>query len=146
MFYGEYRHQLDEKGRFRIPAKLKSGLHKICADYVITKGRNGCLYIMPESEAENMIKQDAVHTDKFKLERYYREIYSSYTPSAEDNQGRMLLPQNLKSHAGISKNIVTIGTGDRIELWSEEKWDSYTTKNAEEWDDLLKDLESGENN
>ena len=40
-----------------------------------------------------------------------------------DKQGRILLPQNLREYAGLTKDIVVIGVGDRAEIWDKEKWE-----------------------
>ena len=41
-----------------------------------------------------------------------------------DKQGRILLPANLREFAGLDKDVVLVGVGSRIEIWSKEKWDN----------------------
>lgn len=43
-----------------------------------------------------------------------------------DKQGRILLPANLREFAGLDKDVVLVGVGSRIEIWSREKWESVT--------------------
>lgn len=133
MFFGEYRHQIDEKGRLRIPAKLKEQLGE---HPFITRGANNCLLVLAEEEASKLFENkfgnadivDSVNSKGLRL------MASSGFPAVEDNQGRILLPQNLLKHSGIKKNVVTIGAYNRVEIWSEENWEIYSNVDAEEFD------------
>ncbi len=124
MFFGEYFHQTDEKGRLRIPSKLKNMLSK---EYVITKGINNCLFVFDKVyfEQQFLAKLTAVPTFSVKGQKPIRTLLSSSFEVAEDGQGRFLLPIALKDFAKISKNVVFIGVGNRIEIWSEENWKVY---------------------
>ena len=42
-----------------------------------------------------------------------------------DDQGRFILPKNLKDYAKIDKNVVFAGVGKSIEIWAEEEWNKY---------------------
>ena len=70
-------------------------------------------------------------------------MYNSWE-AEEDKQGRILLPQNLIKHAGIVKNIVTIGAFDRVEIWSEERWNEYANLDSDGYDECLKKIASKE--
>lgn len=136
MFFGEYRHQIDEKGRVRIPSKLKDLLGD---NPFITKGSNNCLFVIPKEQATKMF------TDKFGgidftdpvNNKALRLLTASGTYAEEDKQGRILLPSSLLKHSKISKNIVTIGAFNRVEIWSEENWDEYSNVDSEEFDKCL---------
>ena len=70
-----------------------------------------------------------------------RMMLSSAFEVQEDSAGRFLLPQMLRDFAKISKNVVIIGVGTRVEIWSEETWNDYVSDSQEEFDknfDLLK--------
>ena len=139
MFFGEYKHTRDEKCRMRISAKLKRGLEK---DYVITKGTNGCLFVFNKSyfETEFLEKLSSVPTFNTSAQKPIRALLSSTYEVEEDSQGRFVLPNSLKDFANINKNIVLVGAGKRIEIWSEEKWNNYMGDN-QNFDDLVKDFE-----
>lgn len=125
MFFGTYRHLIDEKNRFRVPAKLKDSLGE---NWVITKGANGCLFGFSKQTMEQDIypKLNGISMFDAKAQKPLRILFSSAFETEEDKQGRVLLPQELKTYAGITKNIVTIGVGSRIEIWAEEAFDAYT--------------------
>lgn len=126
MLIGTYYHQLDQKNRFRVPSKLKASLGE---DAVITKGTSGSLYLLSRTELENNVfgKMNAQSMFDEEIQRSFRLLLSSSHELEVDAQGRALLPQSLKSYAGITKNIVIIGVGNRVEIWAEEAWEKYTT-------------------
>ncbi len=136
MFFGEYCHALDEKGRIRIPSKLKSGL----GEYVATKGVNNCIYIFNKSYFETEFLDSINKVSAYSLtgQNAVRAILSSTFEVEEDNQGRFIIPASLKEFAGITKNVVSVGVGKRIEIWDEQTWKDYNTKTS--FVDAIKEL------
>lgn len=137
MYFGEYRHQIDEKGRIRIPPKLKAQLGE---NPFITRGSNNCLIVLPKNEATRIFDEkfrsldvlDPVHSKSVRI------MASGGFEAEEDKAGRILLPQHLIRHAGLIKNIVTIGAYNRVEIWSEENWNAYSDIDSAEFDECLK--------
>lgn len=125
MFLGTYRHQIDQKNRMRVPAKFKNELG---ADFVVTKGTSGCLFLLPKSDNEMFKKLAALPVFDEAAQRSARAILSSAFIAEEDGQGRVLLPKELIAHASIVKNIVFVGVGQRVEVWAEEIWDKYNAE------------------
>lgn len=121
---GTYHHQLDEKSRFRIPAKFKE---KLGDTPFITKGTNGCLFVYSAEEAEKTFFKKFEDNDFTNEEesRVIRMLTANAMWAEEDKQGRILLSSELINHAEIKKNIVTIGVYNRVEIWSEENWQKY---------------------
>lgn len=136
MFFGEYSHALDEKGRIRIPSKLKSGL----TEYVATKGVNNCIYIFNKSYFETEFLESINRISAYSLtgQNAVRAILSSTFEIEEDNQGRFVIPVSLKEFAGISKNVVSVGVGNRIEIWDDKTWKEYNSKTS--FVDAIKEL------
>ena len=137
-------HQIDEKNRIRIPSKLKDALGD---SPVILKGTDGCLFVYSQEAMNGMFaskfaNNDFTQEDKTKA---LRLLTASSIYAEEDKQGRILLPPHLIQHAGIQKNIVTIGAFDRVEIWSEERWNAYANLDANEYDECLKKIASKEN-
>ena len=122
---GRSSHQLDDKGRIRIPAKFKDALGE---HPFITVGRNNCLYIYPQAEAERIMADRFGDVDGFdddpKLDKM-RKIFSRGEDLEEDKQGRITIPSYLLDHAKVKKNIISIGMRNRIELWAEDVWNEY---------------------
>ena len=123
-FSGTYEHQLDAKRRIRIPAKMKSKLDK---GYSIGVGTDHCLWIMPTETTQN-IQRNMAETDMSdpRARAAKRKMLERICFPEEDPQGRIVLPQNLIDYAGIDKDILFIGQGDYIEIWSAERYKEYS--------------------
>ena len=122
---GTYPHQLDDKNRIRIPAKLKAELKD---SYTLTKGVDGCIYVFAVSTFAAHIngKIDEVSIGDKAAQKPLRLLMASAYETAEDKQGRIILPAELIKHAGIKKNVVILGVGNRAEVWDEERWNAYS--------------------
>lgn len=122
---GRYNHQVDDKGRIRIPSKFKDALGD--RPY-ITVGQNHCLYIFSREEAERILGERFGKVDGFSKDPRLdtmRKIFSRGSFLEEDKQGRFTLPSWLTAYAGIKKNVVSVGMNNRVELWDEDKWNEY---------------------
>lgn len=136
MLIGTYRHQLDQKMRFRFPAKFKDQLGE---GFIVAKGTNGCLFCFSKEEFEKLYEKLAsVPMFDTEAQKPIRALLSSAFETEADNQGRILLPQELRNYASMEKNIVSIGVGNRVEIWAEEKFDEYNS--AENYDSASSEL------
>lgn len=128
-FCGEQRLSLDDKGRMRIPNKLRA---KLDDEYVIYAGTNDCLFVISQKAFQEKyydLIQDTLLSEEEKQEAF-RKLSSTVQVPEEDNQGRFILQSKLKSIANIKKKMVFLGVLDRIEIWSEEVYDSkYSSEN-----------------
>ena len=52
-------------------------------------------------------------------------FFASIFSAEEDAQGRVVLPATLKKMAGIQKDIITLGRGNRLEIWAAERYYEY---------------------
>ena len=122
MLFGEYFNQMDAKGRIRIPGKIKEGLGP---NPMITKGTNGCLFLFSQNELHTTLydKIAAVPLSDVSVANALRALFAGAQELEEDNQGRTMVPQNLRGFAKLSKDIVIIGVGNRAEIWSREAYD-----------------------
>ena len=139
MFWGEHRHQIDEKGRIRIPPDIKAELGD---NLLITISAEGCLCIDNYEKGLARLRELESRIDEFDPDDKYRRaltIASSMAYQVQpDKTGRFLLKKELIKYAGIKKNIVTVGGFNRAELWSEEKWDENFKVNSETYANLLR--------
>ena len=126
LFRGTYEHQLDDKNRLRIPAKFKKGLTGEDGEktYSFARGLNQCIYVFPDDVLEEMIEElsdERLGDSSAASLLFFSNIFSA----EEDAQGRVVLPSRLKAAAGIKKDVVTVGRGKRLEIWSAEKYNEY---------------------
>ena len=124
MFMGEYRHSLDSKNRLIIPSRFRDELGDT---FVITRYLDGCLTVYTEAQWETITSKLGSIPLTSKAGRQFSRIFLSKAVSCQpDGQGRVQLPQSLIKAAEIDRKCVVIGTGDHVEIWSEERWDAYS--------------------
>lgn len=123
MFYGEYQHTLDPKGRVIIPSKFREGLGE---NFIVTKGLDNCLFAYSKEEWANLeAKLRALpFTDK-DVRAFVRFFFAGACECEVDKQGRILIPQNLREYGSLDKDIFVIGVSSRVEIWDKSKWDLY---------------------
>ncbi len=123
MFMGEYQHTIDAKGRLIVPSKFREDLGE---HFIVTKGLDNCLFAYPQSEwkvFEEKLKQlPLTSTDARKFVRFF---FAGAVECDLDNQGRIILPPNLREYAVLKKDIVSIGVNNRVEIWNKENWKEY---------------------
>lgn len=107
----------------------------------MTRGLDGCLFGYPMSEWEHLQeKLKEVPMTKKDGRTFVRFFYSAATECEIDKQGRINIPQSLRSHAGLEKGCVIIGVSDRIEIWNEEKWRTYTDETESQYDTIAETM------
>ena len=119
-FRGEHYHGLDEKGRVIMPLKFRNALGN---SFVITRGVGPCLSVYRESDfdliEENLNKQPSLDPHVLRMKRL---LCAPSVDTDTDNQGRVALPANLRQWAGIDTEVVVVGMGEKIEIWSRSGW------------------------
>ena len=131
MLIGLYRHSIDAKKRMRMPSKFKTALG---ANFIITKGNKQNLFVFSNEQFSALYeKMIALPLFDEEAQMPVRRFLSSAFETEEDAQGRFLLPKELALFANITKNIVLVGVGNRVEIWAEEVWENES-KNSENAD------------
>lgn len=120
MFKGECKHTIDTKGRLIIPSKFREYLGD---EFVVTKGLDGCLFAYDNQEWEAFEqKLRALPLNKKDNRLFARHFLAGASDVEVDKQGRILVPPNLREFAGLVKDVVLVGMGNRIEIWDQERW------------------------
>ena len=137
MFRGEYTHTIDTKGRMIMPAKLRDSLGE---SFIITKGMDGCLMAYDTAEWEEFEKklQGLPLTNK-NARKLVRHFSGGAMDVDCDGQGRILVPNNLREYAGLTKDVVLVGMGNRVEIWSKARYEEDAT--YEDMDEVAAALE-----
>lgn len=121
MFVGEYRHNVDTKGRLAIPFRMRSALER---GAIVTRGVDTCLTVYTREEWDALAaKIAALPMSDPKARRFARFFLAGAAEVEFDKQGRILLPAHLREYAGITNATVVAGVYNRIELWSEAEWE-----------------------
>lgn len=123
MFMSEYNHTIDAKGRLIIPAKFRDDLGQ---EFVVTKGMDGCLFVYANDDwiaFEKTLRELPRLTVK-QTRTFSRHFMAGAAQVELDKQGRILVPPHLREFAALEKDVVLVGVGDRVEIWSKENWDA----------------------
>ena len=142
MFYGQYEHSLDAKDRVIIPSKFREIFKENYAEkFFITRGLDRCLFVFTEEEWKSQERKfkDMSFT-KEDARKFNRLYFSGACEALCDKQGRILIPDYLKSYAEIKQDVVIIGVSDRIEIWAKEKWDQFFKSNLGSFEALAEKL------
>ena len=124
MFIGEYRHTLDPKNRVSLPSKFRKDLGRAV---VITRGLDHCLYVYSKKAFELEAAKAAGHSRSTAAGRGLARLFLAGASESEvDGAGRVLIPDHLKSFASLHTKAVIAGVSDRVEIWDEAAWKTYT--------------------
>ncbi|HBK52482.1 division/cell wall cluster transcriptional repressor MraZ [Syntrophomonas wolfei] len=138
MFLGEYQHSLDEKGRITIPAKFRE---EIGYKFVATKGLDNCIFLYPQDEWQLIEKKlRSLPFTRADVRSFVRFFFSGAAELDLDRQGRSVLPLNLREYAGIDRDVIIIGVGTRVEIWSIEKWTDYNENAQSSYEEIAESL------
>ena len=137
MFMGEYDHTIDVKGRVIIPSKFREDLS---GEFVITAGLDGCLFVYPMVEWERFIDELKRLPGSKEVRQLQRYFMAGAAACDMDKQGRVLIPNKLREHGEIEKDVVLVGVINKIEIWSQERWNSFITENEDNFSDIADNL------
>ncbi len=146
MFRGATKITVDAKGRLAIPTRHRERLQARCeGQVVVTVDRQHCLLIYPLRDWEDIERRLVRLPSSNRKVREYRQMMVGYAADQElDAACRILLPRELREFAGIERQAVLVGQGNRFELWDDERWGAKTAKwlasNGEEDEDIPPEL------
>ncbi len=128
MLMGEFRHNLDSKGRVTVPSKFREDLGD---RFYVSKGLDGCIFVLSPAQWDRLVeKVSAIPMAQGKA--IQRHFFSGAAEVEPDKQGRILLPQSLRDHAGLTKDVTVIGAATRAEIWDTGRWEAYQAAQTDE--------------
>ena len=138
MFMGEYHHNIDEKGRLIMPSKFRDALGD---EFIVTRGMDSCLFVYTKESWNKLTNElNELSFTKKDVRAFQRFFLSGATMCEFDKQGRINITTPLASYASLSKECVIIGVNDRIEIWAEDKFNSFLDENIENISDIAERL------
>ncbi|MEI6648211.1 MAG: division/cell wall cluster transcriptional repressor MraZ [Actinomycetes bacterium] len=141
MFLGTHEPRLDEKGRIILPARFRD---ELAQGLVITKGQERCLYVFPATEfaaITDRLRQAPV-TEKSARD-YMRVMFAGAHDEVPDKQGRVTIPNQLRTYANLAKECVVIGANTRLEIWDQSAWNTYLTEQERTFSDVSTEVLPG---
>jgi MraZ protein len=138
MLLGEYKHNLDTKGRLAVPAKFRSDL---AGGAIITRGLDRSLFVFAMNEWEALVqKLMSLPLAQANSRAFVRLMLAGASDVRLDVQGRILIPDYLREYAGLKKQTVVAGLYNRIEIWDAETWKQYKSKTEAASDEIAEKL------
>jgi MraZ protein len=127
VFLGEHKHIVDSKGRVVMPSRFRPELD---GGLVVVKGQDRCLVVFPLEQFNQEVGRlnRLPRTDR-RTRNFARILYGGASDLPLDGQGRLPLPAALRSYAGLERDVVVLGVGDRVEIWDAETWHRIQTEN-----------------
>ena len=114
---GEYAHNLDAKGRLFIPARLREELGDV---FYVTLSMDRCLSAYNAQSWQDF--SDKVNAMPYVKQRKMRPLFAYAAKCELDAQGRILIPQNLREYANLTKNVTVVGCNNHAEFWDSAAW------------------------
>ncbi len=146
MFRGATKVTLDAKGRLAIPTRYRERIAASCnGQLVATVDKDYCLLIYPFPDWEEIEKKLVALPSLNKQARRLQRLMVGYATEIDiDGHGRILLPRELREFAGLGRQAILLGQGNKFELWDEDSWnkkrDAWLSDDDEA--DLPAELES----
>ncbi len=131
LFIGTHQNKLDAKGRVSIPAHFRTVLKKmshagesaaIATMFLRPSHQNPCIEGWTEFGFEALSAPVAEGYQLFSQEHedLVLALFGDACAIETDKEGRIMLPANLVAHAGLTENVVFIGTRNTFQIWEPE--------------------------
>ncbi len=146
---GTYECKADVKGRVMVPSPLKKQLLPVMTDGFVIKRAvfQPCLEMYPMNEW-NALMQKMSELNRFNRKNvdFIRRFTAGVKTVELDVAGRLLIPKDLQSFAGINKEIVISSAINIIEIWDKNKYEQAINDSANDFADLAEDVMGDESN
>jgi len=124
VFTGEYRHAVDGKGRIAVPARFRG---QLADGAVVARWIDSCLAIFPMNAWNELsAKVGSLPITDPNARLLQRQLFAGARETELDAQGRVLVPQGLRTYAGLETETLVLGSRDHAELWAPARWEAYS--------------------
>jgi len=144
MFIGRYSSRMGAKGRVAVPIKFRAGLGSRA---IISQGYKKALFLVAKPQWERLtepfVNQPLTASPMVRdIERF---LFGSAFEIEFDDQGRIVIPQELRQFAGLDGEAVFLGLGKRVEIWSRSNWERYSVAVASNIEGISAEVAKTEN-
>jgi MraZ protein len=130
-FHGTSTHTLDEKCRLIVPKRFMDEIPPKDTAFTLTASLDGCLLLMDKTSWEEAVQRFSADVFADAATRAVRRIFLGHAETVElDKSNRLLVNESLRGFAGLqpSGDVVVVGAGSSIELWSPQQWGGALTE------------------
>ncbi|MBX7125330.1 MAG: division/cell wall cluster transcriptional repressor MraZ [Cyclobacteriaceae bacterium] len=133
-FTSEYESKLDAKGRLVLPSRVKAQLPEGAGhELVIRRGFEQCLILYPMVEFKKVFSRISGLSEFNEEYRKLQRNFFSGTATVEmDGNGRFLIPKNMLTYAGLDKDVILVGMGNKVEVWNPAVYEKHLIKDPSE--------------
>ena len=122
-YLGSHLNQMDEKGRVTLPAAFRKNSDG--ASFVLIQVHPDALTLYPIETWEDVEKRMREHLRRAPQRRLeFLALTANAQEVTPDKQGRILIPERLRTSTGLEGEALLIGALDKIEIWSPDRFDS----------------------
>lgn len=140
---GTYECKIDAKGRLMVPSALKKQLLPLLKDGFVLKRSvfQPCIELYPMSEWNTLMgKVNKLNRFKKKNNDFIRRFTAGVKTVEVDGNGRLLVPKDLVSFAGLEKEIVLSSAINIVEIWDKAKYEKAIEDAADDFADLAEEV------
>ena len=145
---GTYECKADAKGRLMLPSQLKKQLNSVLDEGFVLKRAvfQPCLELYPMSEWNKLMdKVNKLNRFVKKNNDFIRRFTAGVKIVELDASGRLLVPKDLHSFAGISKEVVLSSAVNIVEIWDKDNYEKAIDDAAVDFADLAEDVMGNDN-
>ncbi len=125
-FTSEFESKLDAKGRLVLPSRIKAQLPEGSNELVIRRGFEQCLVIYPMVEFKKVFsKISSLNEFNEEFRKLQRNFFSGTATVELDNMGRFVIPKNMLAYAQLDKDVILVGTGNKVEVWNPAVYEKH---------------------
>lgn len=136
-FMGSQEASLDPKNRVLVPQVFRSQINGAVDGegvYVFPGEQRGTFELMPDRWYQEQRKtRPGANLLSSETLKWLQFLDSQTVRIVPDAQGRLLLPEILIRNFRIAKEIVFVGAGDRLVLWSKPEYDAFVSDNLDQY-------------
>lgn len=137
LFTGTYPRSLDDKQRLALPKRLRDALGTGNPVVYITPGTDGSLALYSEEAFSRLGNQLAQGSPAAQDTRAFSRLFYAQAQAVEvDSQGRIRIPAELRTLAGLVHEVMLLGVRDHMELWDKTRWEEYLQGQQPRYDQL----------
>lgn len=139
MLIGQYKSKLTEKDRISVPKKIRDELGD---ELVIARWYEKCLVLVSQGGWQNLMERltggsELITSPVRNIDRF---VLASGFEIELDTQGRFVIPEILKIYASLTDEVIFVGLGDRVEIWSKENWEMVEEDIQEKADEAIEEI------
>jgi len=142
MFYGEYSHSIDRKGRLILPSRFRDVYKEYAVErFFLTRGLDKCIFMFTEEEWRTQEQKfKTMPFTKQEARSFNRMFFAGAVDVVPDRQGRFIVPTYLKDYAQIKRDTVIIGVSSRIEIWDKNLWTGFYSQCSESFEKIAENM------